>query len=59
MPSMRIYIGQQEPGRESPSSRWQSIALRAAESAGAAAASAAIGYVMSRANPLKSRAKGA
>jgi hypothetical protein len=59
IPSMRIYIGQQEPVRESQSSRLQSIALRAAESASAAAASAAFGYVTSRVKPLKSRAKGA
>jgi hypothetical protein len=48
IPAMRIAIGDRPFADERRSSQWQQIGMRFAESAGAAAGSAALGYAMRR-----------
>ena len=40
VPPMRLYIGDRQIGEERPTSPWEKIAVRAAQAAGTAAASA-------------------
>jgi hypothetical protein len=39
VPSMRLYIGDRQVGEEAPTTRWERVAMRAAQAAGTAAAS--------------------
>lgn len=46
VPSMRLYVGDRQVGEEPPTSKWEVIAVRAAQAAGTAAASAIAARVM-------------
>jgi hypothetical protein len=46
IPPMRLYIGDRQIGEERPVTRWETIAVRAAQAAGTAAAGAIASRVM-------------
>ena len=46
LPAMRLYVGDRQVGEEPPVTRWERIAVRAAQAAGTAAAGAIASRVM-------------
>jgi hypothetical protein len=59
VPPVRLYIGDRQVGEERPTTRWEKIAVRAAQAAGTAAARAlATRLAASVTEALRSRAEG-
>jgi hypothetical protein len=46
VPPVRLYVGDRQVGEERPETRWERIAVRAAQAAGTAAAGAIVSRVM-------------
>ena len=48
VPPVRVFVGERQLGEEPPSTQWQKIGMRFAQTAGSAVGAAAVSYIMAR-----------
>ena len=48
VPPVRLFVGERQLGEEPPSTQWQKIGMRFAQTAGSAVGAAAVSYILAR-----------
>jgi len=48
VPPVRVFVGERQLGEEPPSTQWQKIGMRFAQTAGSAVGAAAVSYILAR-----------